>query len=98
MATYFMTFSFTEQGIQKIKDSPARVEAASKTVQSLGGEVKAFYAVLGAPYDTMFIVEAPDDDAIAKMALSIASLGNVRTSTHRVWPEAEFRRVVSGLP
>jgi uncharacterized protein with GYD domain len=98
MATYVVTFSFTEQGIQQIKESPGRVEAAKRTIQDLGGEVKAFYGVLGAAFDTMFIVEAPDEEAMARMSLAISALGNVRTSTHRAFPEAEYRRIVSGVP
>lgn len=98
MATYLMTFSFTQQGIQNIKDSPERVQAAKKTIQSLGGEVIAFYAVLGAAYDTMVILDAPDDEAVARMALGISSLGNVRTLTHRIFSEEEFGRLVSALP
>jgi uncharacterized protein with GYD domain len=93
-----MTFSFTQQGIQQVKESPARVEAAKKTVQSMGGEVKAFYVILGADYDTMFILEAPDDEAVAKMALGISAQGNVRTSTHRAFAEEEFRRIISAMP
>ena len=60
--------------------------------------MKAFYGVLGAEFDTLFILEAPDEEAVARMALAISALGNVRTSTHRVFPEAEYSRIVSGLP
>lgn len=98
MATYLMTFSYTQQGMQNIKDSPSRVQAAKRTVQSLGGEIKAFYGVIGAEYDTMFILEAPDDEAVGKMALAIGSEGNVRSSTHRVFSEEEFKRIIAGLP
>lgn len=98
LATYLMTFSFTQQGIQNIKDSPERVQAARETIQSFGGEVRAFYAVLGAAYDTMFILDASDDEVVARMALSISSLGNVRTLTHRVFSEKEFGRLVSAMP
>ncbi|MDA8163813.1 MAG: GYD domain-containing protein [Desulfobacteraceae bacterium] len=98
MATYMMTFSFTQQGMQKIKESPGRVEAAKKTIQSLGGTVREFYGVLGAEYDTVFILEAPDDEAAARMAVAIGSMGNVRTSTHRLFPDEEYRRIISGLP
>lgn len=98
MATYVMTFSLTQQGIQKVKDSPARVEAARKTVESMGGKVKDFYAILGADYDTLFILEAADDEAVAKMALGIASQGNVRTLTHRAFSEDEFKKIISDMP
>ncbi len=98
MASYLMLFSFTQQGIQKIKESPARVDAARQTVRSLGGEVKAFYGILGGLGDTMFVVEAPDDAAVARMVLAIAALGNVRTETHRLFTEDQYRKVIESLP
>jgi uncharacterized protein with GYD domain len=98
MATYLMTFRFTPQGIQNIKESPSRVDRAKKVIQSLGGEVTAFYGVLGAEYDTLFILEAPDEGAVGKMALAIASQGSVQTSTHRIFSDEEFKRIISGLP
>lgn len=98
MHTYVIFFGFTGQGIHKIKDSPARVEAAKKTVRSMGGEMKAFYGILGSQFDTMFILKAPDDETVAKMVLSIASGGNVRTETHRLFTEDEYRKIISALP
>lgn len=98
MASYLVLFGFTPQGIQQIKESPARVEAAKQTVRSLGGEVQAFYGILGAAHDTMFIVEAPDDEALARMVLAIASKGYVRTETHRLLTEDEYRKVIRSLP
>jgi uncharacterized protein with GYD domain len=97
MATYLILFGYTQQGIQKIKDSSARVESAKQTIRDIGGEVKAFYAIMGGQYDTLFILEAPNDEAVAKMVLAIASSGNVRTDTHRIFLEEEFRRIVSSL-
>jgi uncharacterized protein with GYD domain len=98
MATFVMLFSFTQQGIAKIKESPARVEAAKKTIRQMGGEVQAFYGILGSRYDTMFIVQAPNDEIIAEMALAIAARGNVRTQTHHLFNEDEFGRIISSLP
>jgi uncharacterized protein with GYD domain len=99
MATYVMLFGFTEQGIKNIKDSPARVKAAKQAFQAIGAKVKEFYAVMGmAPYDTLFILEAPDDETVAKAALSIGSLGYVHTQTVRAFTEAEFRNIVTALP
>jgi uncharacterized protein with GYD domain len=98
MPTYVMTFNLTLQGIQNVKDIPGRVEAAKKMVKSMGGEVKAFYGILGADYDTMFILEAPNNESVARMALAISSLGNVRTSTHRAFSEEEFGKLISDLP
>lgn len=98
MATYLIQFAFTQKGVEKIKESPARVEAAKKTVRNLGGEVKAFYAILGGEFDTMFIIEAPNDQKVGEMVLAIAALGNVRTRTHRLFSEDEFKAIVAALP
>ncbi|WP_242334149.1 MULTISPECIES: GYD domain-containing protein [Anaeromyxobacter] len=98
MASYLMQFSFTAQGIQQIKDSPARVEAAKQTVRAMGGEVREFYAILGSAHDTLFILEAPDDAAVARMVLAIGSRGYVRTETHRLFTEEEYGKVIRSLP
>jgi uncharacterized protein with GYD domain len=64
----------------------------------MGGEMKAFYGILGSQFDTMFILEAPDDETVAKIVLSIASGGNFRTETHRLFTEDEYRKIISALP
>ncbi|HEX8960197.1 MAG TPA: GYD domain-containing protein [Geobacteraceae bacterium] len=97
MATYLIQFGFTQKGMENIKESPARVEAAKETVRKLGGEVKAFYAILGSEFDTMFIVEAPDERRVGEMVLAIAARGYVRTRTNRLFSDEEFRAIVSAL-
>ncbi len=98
MATYVIFFGYTEQGIRNIKDGPARVKAAEKTYQDMGVKVKDFYLVMGlGRYDTMFIVEAPDDETIARASLKVGSLGYVRTDTHRAFSEGEFGKIASRL-
>ena len=97
MATYIILFRLTQQGIQNIKESPARIDAAKRTFQTMGAEVKEFYSVMGR-YDTVFVVEAPDDETIAKASLAIGSLGNVRTETLRAFTEDEYRKIVADLP
>jgi uncharacterized protein with GYD domain len=98
MATYLIQFGYTQKGMENIKDSPARVEAAKQTVRKLGGEVKAFYAILGSEFDTMFIIEAPNDQKVGEMVLAIAVFGYVRTRTNRLFNEEEFKTIISSLP
>ncbi len=98
MHTYVIFFGFTAQGIEKIKDSPARVEAAMQTVMSMGGEMKAFYGILGSQFDTMFIIEAAGDEAVAKMVLAMASGGYIRTESHRLFTHDEYKKLISALP
>src|SRR5512138_497265 len=97
MCSYVMFFNFTAQGIEKLKQSPARVDAAKKLCRDLGGEVKQFYGLMGR-YDTMFILEAPDDETAVKIAAAIGRQGNVRSETLRAFTEGEYLRILSALP
>jgi len=98
MTTHIVFFGFTQQGIEKIKESPARVEKAKEIFQSMGGKVKDFYGLMGMTgYDTLFIVEAPDDETVARAVLTIASRGSVRTTTVRAFNESEYRRITENL-
>jgi len=97
MATYLVLFRFTQKGLETIKESPLRVEKAKGVFNELGAKVKEFYALLG-EYDTVFIAEAPNDETIAKAAMSVASLRNVQTDILRAFTEKEFREIVAGLP
>ncbi len=97
MATYIMLFRFTQQGRQYIKEGPTRVEAAKQAFRAIGAEVKEFYLVMG-QYDTVFVVEAPDDETIATAALAVSSLGNVRTETLRAFTEDEYRKIIAAVP
>ena len=97
MATYITLMQWTQQGIQNIKDAPARLDAAKQLVKSLGGEIKAVYLVMG-EHDFVLISEAPNDEVVAKVALMTGMQGNVRTQTMKAFTEDEYRKIVAGLP
>ena len=44
------------------------------------------------------MTEAPNDETVAKIALALGSLGNVRTESFRAFKEDEYREIVSALP
>ena len=97
MPTYIILINFTDQGVRNVKESPKRLDAAKKLLKSMGGEFKQFYLTMGA-YDLATIVEAPNDEAIAKFALVVGSLGNIRTTTLKAFPEDEYRKIIAALP
>lgn len=97
MATYISLINYTQQGIQKIKESPSRLDSAKKAFEAMGAKVVAFYLVMG-QYDIIMVAEAPDDETVAKLALSIGSLGSIRTQTLRAFTEDEYRKVIASLP
>lgn len=97
MATYITLFRYTQQGIQNIKQGPARIDAFRQALQAAGAELKGIYLVMG-QYDFVAIIEAPHDETVTKINLALGSLGNVRTETLRAFTEDEFRQLVAALP
>jgi len=96
MVTYVMLLNWTDQGIRNVKDSPKRLDAVKKLAKDLGGEVKSFYMTLGA-YDVVLIVDMPNNDKLASFGLKLGSLGNMRSTTLKAFPEDEYRRIIAGL-
>src|SRR6516165_1450605 len=96
MSTYIILVRWTTQGLQKIKESPSRLEAGKKAFEAAGIKLKAFYMVMGR-YDQVSIAEAPDDATMAKALLSLASQGNLQTVTLLVFTEDEYRKIISEI-
>ncbi len=94
MPKFIVLSSFTEQGVQHFKDLPERINAWRKQVSEAGGEVREVLAVMGASFDTISFVSAPNDEVMARAALQLGSLGNVRTQTVRAFTEDEIKKIV----
>jgi len=97
MPTFMMSLNWTDQGIRAVKDSPKRSEAARELAKKVGVEIKHLYLTSG-DSDLVIFVEAPSGDNVAKFALAVSSLGNVRTRTVRAWSADEYRKLISELP
>ena len=96
MPTYITLLKYTQQGVAKVKDSPKRLDAGRKAFKKMGVEIKDTYLLMGR-YDLLSVVEAPDDDSIARAMLSLGSQGNVQTETMRAWNEQEFRKIAGSV-
>jgi len=96
MPTYIMLANWTDQGAQKVKESPRRVDTAKRALADMGGEFKGFYMTMG-DYDLVMIYEAPDDAVAARFTLLLGMLGTVRTRTLKAFPEAAYREIVASL-
>ncbi len=97
METYIILGNFTQEGASKIKESPARIEAARKAVEAAGGKFLSWHLTMGR-YDFVVVTEAPDAKAAASILLAIGGLGNVRTETMRALTEEEFKEVLASMP
>jgi uncharacterized protein with GYD domain len=96
MPTYITLLKYTQQGVAKVKDSPKRLDAGRKAFKKMGVEIMDTHLLMGR-YDLLCVIEAPDDDSIAKAMLSLGSQGNVQTETMRAWNEQEFRKIASSV-
>jgi uncharacterized protein with GYD domain len=91
-----MLANWTDQGSQRIKESPRRLDTAKKALADMGGEFKAFYMTMG-KYDLIGVYEAPDDAVSARFTLMLGMLGSVRTETLKAFPEAAYREIITSL-
>jgi uncharacterized protein with GYD domain len=96
MPTYIALLKWTSQGLQNLKQSPARLDSTRKGFEAMGVKMKDFYMVTG-QHDMVCVMEAPDDITLAKAILATAGQGNVTTETCRAFTEDEYRRIVGGL-
>ena len=96
MTTYIMLCNWTDQGIRHVKDSPDRLEAAKELCRQHGAEMTAFYMTIGG-YDMVVIIDAPNDETFAKIALSVGKGGNIRTSSLKAFDEAQYREIIGTI-
>jgi uncharacterized protein with GYD domain len=94
MATYISLVNWTDQGVRELKDSPARADATVELFESLGGKLVQLYWTVG-PYDLVGIFEAPDDETVTAMQLTIGSRGAVRTTTLRAFDREEMEKIIA---
>jgi uncharacterized protein with GYD domain len=97
MPHYVALLRYTSQGIAKIKDSPARLDAARKAAETMGGKVHGWYLTMG-HHDAVLIAEFPSDDVCAKFMLAVGAQGNITTQTLKAFPEDEYRKIIASLP
>jgi uncharacterized protein with GYD domain len=97
MPHYVTLLRYTQQGAVKIKESPARLDAARKAAEAAKGKIHSWYLTMG-KYDAVLVSEFPDDETAARFLLSTSALGNVSTQTLRAFTETEYRKIIGSLP
>ena len=97
MATYVVLVNFTDQGIRHIKQTTDRAKQLVNAAANLGITIKDIYWTMGA-YDAVFTADGPDDDTMTALAVSMESIGNIRTQTMRAFSADEMKRILEKLP
>jgi len=89
MPYYILLSNLTDEGWKTVKEKPERIKEVNKELQAFGVRVISQYAVLG-PYDFVNIVEATDNETIAKMSIELGSRGTIKIMSMAAIPIDEF--------
>lgn len=96
MATFVVLAKWTEKTLGAIKDAPAAAEEMKKIVSDMGGQIKAWYLLMG-QYDEMCILEAPNAETVAKILIPLSAKYGAKTETLQAFSEAEALALFSGM-
>lgn len=89
MPTYILLSSLTDDGLETIQTRPDRIKQVNDEIEMIGARVIEQWATLG-PYDFVNIVEAPDNETIARVSIMLGSRGTVKFLTMPAIPIDEF--------
>ena len=90
MPTYVTLLKWTDQGRKEVAGLPDRVAQVSEQAEKMGVRPLAQLVTMGR-YDQVILLDAPDDEAVAKVMLLVAGRGNAETETLRGWTMDEVR-------
>jgi uncharacterized protein with GYD domain len=82
MPKYLIQSTYSREGVQGVqsKGGSARREAITDMARSLGGQLESYYFGFG-DYDVHAILDLPDDEAAAAVALAVNAAGGATAKT-----------------
>jgi uncharacterized protein with GYD domain len=72
---------------------PDRVTQITDLFEEMGGKILGIYLTMG-HYDQVALLEAPDDETVARFAVLIAGRGNATSETLRCFSMDELRNLL----
>jgi uncharacterized protein with GYD domain len=93
---YILLINWTEQGLNKIKESSDRYNSFRASVEKAGGKFIGGYYTFG-EYDVIIIIEAQNDETVMSLMLKVGSAGNVRTKTLKAFAAEEGMKIIKDL-
>jgi uncharacterized protein with GYD domain len=75
--TFILLTTLSPQGMQTLQATPERLFEVNRELEAMGVRVVRQWALLG-PYDFLSVVEAPDEQAIARLTVELGSRGSAR--------------------
>jgi uncharacterized protein with GYD domain len=95
MPKYVMLSTLGPDGSARLRENPERLREVSAEVEAMGVKVLEQFAVLG-QWDFINILEAPDEVTMAKVAMTLASRGTLKTSTFPIVDIEDFIAALKG--
>lgn len=95
MAIYILLSTLTDEGRKTLKGKPSRIQEVNKEIESMGAKVVGQWAVLG-PYDFVNVVEAPNNETVARVSVELGARGTVHIMTLPAIPIEEFQARLRG--
>ena len=89
MPLYIMLSSLSETGRHVLRKLPGSIRKVNEEVGRMGVRVIAQYAVLG-PYDFVTVLEAPDNETVARVSVELGARGSVQMMTMPAIPVDSF--------
>lgn len=80
MPLYIMLSKLTVWGRKTVQERPERIKEVNKEVEAMGAKILAQYATLG-EVDFINVLEAPDNETIASVAVELGARGTLETTT-----------------
>jgi len=80
MSVYLMLTTLTDEGRKSLQEDPESLRDINKEVEHMGVKLLHQYALLG-QYDFVSILEAPSNEAMAKLAIRLSAKGTTQTLT-----------------
>ncbi|MET0963220.1 MAG: GYD domain-containing protein [Noviherbaspirillum sp.] len=97
MFTYIGLMSFTDKGIQSIKETTKRAAAAKEAASKFGVNMRDIYWTMG-ECDLVCVLEAEDEAALSAFSLGVAMQGNIRARSMRAYTAGEMDKILAKLP
>lgn len=96
MFRYVILMNLTDQGRRDIKESPARLQAATEALEAAGGKLTGYYLTQG-QYDYVAIAEVPTEEIGLAQLGALAAAGSVTTNTMRAYTTEEMAGLYAAL-
>jgi uncharacterized protein with GYD domain len=89
MPKFIMLSTLGPEGMHTLREHPRRLKEVNADVEAMGVRVLEQYALLG-NYDFLNILEAPDAETMAKVAVTLGARGTLKSLTLTAIPIDDF--------